>query len=86
MKITLVTGAEYDVAQENIKRIVYQRVRGNTRYYVAIGDDLQALEQEVTKGCYTQLVKEITGVGKTKNGSDELLSNGKTSRRSTRKD
>lgn len=67
MKAILTSGREIEFTKEQVKKLTYQNVRGNKRYYIAIGDDFRAVEVEITEKCYNDTIKEIITLGKAKN-------------------
>lgn len=63
MKAELVNGNTIEFDTELLKQLTYQRVT-DTRYYLVLGNRLQAEKYEITKHSYTLLVKEVLGEGR----------------------
>lgn len=86
MRIELRNGAEIDVVLASVKRLTYQNIRGNMRYYVAIGNDNQAVEYEIPFGSYINLVGVLHGERRDKSESDAVLPSQKRSNRKAKAD
>lgn len=85
MLVELKNGANLDVSATSVKRLSYQNIRGNKRFYVAIGNDYQASEIEITKGSYMKLTEEIIyGTARSQAEDSVLLPTKKRGNRKTK--
>lgn len=86
MLIELKNGTRIDIGASAIKRLAYQNIRGNRRYFVAVGNDNQAVEYEMTFDSYMNLVGELHGQRRNKAEGDSVLPGAKRNNRKAKAD